>query len=371
MNYRERFEKTMKHQNVDRVPFDIAGTALSGFDANDTIIRLREILGFIEKYDHWYPNCDERILRYLDIDFRNVGDVLEAESELTCKLSENSYNDCWGVTRTFTGLYWEITDSPLKGASIEDLKNYPWPNPEKLNIAQLDDFTELAKKLFTETDKVVCATHPVYGVFELGCWMCGFDDFLLKMALEPDFVLRFFDIIMDYQKTVIETYYGLIGDYIHLTTSGDDFGTQTGTFFAPKMFEELIKPYYKERITNTKQYTDGYFFHHSCGSVHSLIPHLIDAGVDILNPIQPGAFKMEPERLKSDFGSELTFWGGIDTQRVLPSGNPDEVKAEVERVLDIMSPQSGFILAPAHNIQIDVPAENIIALFDAGIEYFS
>ena len=200
--------------------------------------------------------------------------------------------------------------------------------------------------------------------------MCGFDDFLLKMAMDPEFVIAFFDKILAYQKKVIEIYYGAIGEYIHFTTSGDDFGTQTGPFISPAMFDELIKPYYAQRISYTKKFTKAYYFHHTCGSVYSLIPSLIEAGVDILNPIQPNAKDMEPSKLKKDFGSSITFWGGIDTQYLLPNGTTEDVKKEVFNVLNKISHNGGYVLSPAHNIQIDVPAENIIALFEAGKEYF-
>jgi uroporphyrinogen decarboxylase len=206
---------------------------------------------------------------------------------------------------------------------------------------------------------------------EMGCWMCGFDDFLLRMALEPEFVIKFFDKILDYQKKVIDMYYGAVGDYIHFTTSGDDFGTQTGPFLSPAMFEELVKPYYQERISYTKKYTKAYYFHHTCGSVYSLIPHLMEAGVDILNPIQPGARDMEPEKLKRAYGASIAFHGGIDTQFILPHGTVDEVKQEVYRVLEAMSGDGGYILSPAHNIQPDVPVENIAAIFEAGKQYFA
>jgi len=370
MNYRERFNAVVQHKSYDRLPFDLAGTSLTGVENPETIRRLREFLGLSEKYDGWYTKFDERILKYLDIDIRRVGAILSPESPLERKISDYEYTDCWGVTRVYTGLYWDIKVSPLRGASIDDLDSFPWPQAEKINIKQIEEFKEQAKKLYYETDYVVCAEHPVYGIFELGCWMCGFDEFLLKMAAEPDFVFKFFDKILDYQKKVIEIYYGQLGEYIHFTTSGDDFGTQTGPFISPSMFDRMIKPYYKERISYTKKFANVYYFHHTCGSVYSLIPSLIEAGVDILNPIQPGAKDMEPEKLKKDYGDLITFWGGIDTQHILPHGTVEEVKYEVVRVLDIMSSGGGYILAPAHNIQIDVPPENIVAMYEAGKQYF-
>jgi uroporphyrinogen decarboxylase len=369
MNYRERFEATINHKPVDRVPFDLAGTSLTGIDHSESINRLRTKLGYDENYEHWYHKFDERVLKHLDIDVRRVGDILAPECPSAGKVSDTEFVDCWGIKTVFNGMYWQIKESPLKGASIEDLENYPWPDPDKIDMKAIERYRQEAKRLFTETDYVVCAEHPTFGVLELGCWMCGFDDFLLKMALEPEFVTRFFDIILEYQKKVIEIYYGAVGEYIHFTTSGDDFGTQSGSFISPSMFDELIKPYYKERISYTKKFTKGYYFH-TCGSVYHLIPHLIEAGVDILNPIQPGARDMEPDKLKKAYGDKITFWGGIDTQHILPHGSVEDVRREVFRVLDAMSSNGGYVLSPAHNIQPDVPAENIVALFEAGKEYF-
>lgn len=371
MNYRERFEATVNHKPVDRVPFDLAGTSLTGMEHPESIEKLKQLLGFTGKYDGWYQKFDERILKYLDIDIRRVGDILSPESPLAGRKSEYENTDCWGITRVFTGVYWDIKNPPLKGASIEDLDNYPWPQPDKIDMKLIEEFREQARKLYNETDYVVCAEHPVFGVLELGCWMCGFDDFLLRMALEPEFVIKFFDKILDYQKKVIDIYYGAVGEYIHFTTSGDDFGTQTGPFISPSMFEELIKPYYSERISYTKKYTKTRYFHHTCGSVYPLIPHLIDAGVDILNPIQPGARDMEPDKLKKAYGDRITFHGGIDTQYVLPNGTVEDVKNEVFRVLDIMSHNGGYILSPAHNIQPDVPPENIAAIFEGAREFYN
>lgn len=369
MKYRERFENTIRHRPVDRVPFDLAGTALTGLTHTETQDALRSFLGIGAKYDGWYRKFDERILQRFDIDFRRVGGILEPASPLSKAISNTEHTDCWGVTRVFTGTYWDIKHSPLKGADIGDLDRFPWPRAADIDTAKIIAFKEQARRLYEETEYVVCGEHPVLGILELGCWMCGFDDFLLKMALEPEFVYRFFDKVLEYQKDVIKLYYGAIGGYIHFTTSGDDFGTQNGPFVSPGMFGEMIRPYYKDRIRYTKEFTSAYFFQHTCGSVHSLIPHLIDAGVDILNPIQPGARDMEPERLKRDYGNSITFWGGIDTQHVLPEGTAEDVRREVWKVLDAMG-GSGYVLSPAHNIQPDVPTQNIVAIYDAAREYY-
>ena len=167
---------------------------------------------------------------------------------------------------------------------------------------------------------MICADLPVYGVFELGCWMCGFEHFMIQMALNPGFVEKFFDIYWKYQKRVTEIYYSYLGKYIHYTASGDDFATQNSLFVSRRMFQKYVNPYLKMRIEYTKQFTDAAYLHHSCGSVYDIIDDLIYAGVDILNPIQPGTTNMEPERVKADFGDKIVLHGGFDTQAVLPFG---------------------------------------------------
>ena len=366
MNYRERFKAAMRHERVDRPPMDLAGTSLNAIEDEHSVRLLAECLGFHEPYDGWYKKFDERILKRLDIDFRRAGDILSPASPLARNISAVRRVDCWGVERAYTGRYWDIVDPPLRGAETEDLENYPWPKASDIDKTQIAEIARQAKHLYEETDYVICGEHPVFGVFELGCWMCGFDDFLLKMALDPQFVFAFFDKVLHYQKEVIELYYGAIGRYIHLTTSGDDFGMQTGPFFSTRMFAEMIIPYYAERIRYTKQFTDAYYLHHTCGAVFPLIPDLIGAGADILNPIQPGAKDMEPDKLKRAYGDRIVFHGGIDTQHLLPEGTPEEVAAGVRGVLDAMGPDGGYILSAAHNIQSDVPPENIAAIFIEG-----
>jgi len=364
MTPRQRFACVMAHQEADRIPLDLAGTSLTGIDPQ-AADRLRDLLGFKGEPPGPYRAFDERILLALDVDFRRVGGLIANGERLVPGRSDRSI-DMWGVTRAWTGQYWDIINPPLKGATLDDLAAYPWPDPAAwIDQAQLLAFREEARRLWEKTDYVVVAEHPVYGVFELACWMCGFDDFLLRVAGDPDFVRRLFDILLNLQKAFIRPYYLALGDFIHLTTSGDDFGMQTGPLISPRAFRGLVKPYFAERIAFTRQFTRGYYWHHSCGSVHALIPDLLDCGVDVLNPIQARAYRMEPERLKADYGDRLVFHGGFDTQNVLPFGSQVEIEAEVARVVNALMPNGGYIFSAGHNIQNDVPAENILAMFQA------
>jgi uroporphyrinogen decarboxylase len=361
---RQRFARIMAHQEADRVPLDLAGTSLTGIDPK-VARALGDLLGLSGEAQGPYRPFDERILCALGIDFRRVGRLIASGDQSVPGHAERQV-DMWGVERAWTGQYWDIVRSPLKGARIEDLAAYPWPEPERcIDEGELRSFREEARRLQEETEYVVVAEHPVYGVLELACWMCGFDDFLARLAGDVDFVRRLFDILFELQKAFLRPYYQAVGKYIHLTTSGDDFGMQTGPLISPRAFRTLVKPYFAERIAYTRQFTSAFFWHHSCGSVHALIPDLLDCGVDILNPIQPGASKMEPERLKRDFGERLCFHGGFDTQGVLPFGSQEEIEAEVKRVMDALKPNGGYIFSAAHNIQEDVRAENVLAMYEA------
>lgn len=371
MGRRENFQKTLRHETPERLILDLGGNPLSSMDGLSQFALL-DCLGYSysqsERRDTDYGTIrrlDERIPQYLDIDTRSVGTILKPKKSLYRKLSDVDYIDEWGIQRHFSGLYWGIVKPPLANAAIEDLDRYPWPDPETIDVNELAGYREDARRLYEETDYVVCGEHPVYGIFELGCWMCGFENFLARTLEEPEFVERFFEIILSYQKKVIEAYYGAIGPYIHYTSSGDDFATQSAPFVSSNSFRTLIKPYFQERIAFTKKFTEAAFLHHSCGNVCSLIPDLTDAGVEILNPIQPVSEEMAPAHLKKSYGDRICFHGGLDTQTVLPTGNAETIEAAVKDLVQAMAPGGGYIFAAAHNIQEDVPPESVILAFQA------
>jgi uroporphyrinogen decarboxylase len=357
----------MSHQAPDRVLLDLEGTSLTGIDPG-VAERLKDLLGFSGESLSPYRRFDERILNALGIDYRRVGELI-ASGDTPVPGQPDLRVDIWGIVRRWTGQYWDIVQSPLRGASLADLRAFPWPDPEKvIQVDRLAEYRREARRLWEETDCVVVAEHPVFGVLELACWMCGFDDFLLRLAGDPEFVAAIFDKLLELQKAFIQPYYEAVGEYIHLTTSGDDFGTQIGPFMSPAMFRRWVKPYFSERIAFTHQFTRAFFWHHTCGSVHALIPDLLDCGVDILNPIQPGASHMEPERLKADFGGRLCFHGGFDTQNVLPFGSKADIYAEVARVMTALKQDGGYTFSAGHNIQSDVPAENVLIMYQAARE---
>jgi len=368
MTHRERFIKVVTHQEADRAVFDICGSPQTGIDVAETRAALERLAGVSGARQGNFL-VDERVLEKFDVDTRSVGGM-PTPGTVHNRVEGDVHYDSYGIGYRHLQGYSEICHNPLKDCDIDEVMAYPMPDAANLDLKLIEHWAAEAKRLHETTDYAIVAEHPVLGVFEIGCWMFGFDDYLYRLAAEPEVVHAFAGRILDYQKRVIDAYYGALGRHIDCTTSGDDFGMQTGPFMSKGMFDELVAPYLKARIQHTKTYTDAFYKHHTCGSVHAFIPSLIDCGVDILNPIQPGTYMMEPERLKADFGGKMAFWGGIDTQHILPKGSVDEVKAEVKRVLGIMG-ESGYILAPAHCIQGDVPAENVAAIYEAAQEYYA
>ncbi len=363
MNLRARFALAMRRQPADRIPLDIGGTSLTGMRPGCQA-RLRELLGFTGPPESTWRGIDERLLEWIGSDFRSVGAIVSLPSPHTHTISPTARVDCWGIRRELVGADWQITQHPLAGATSEDLDAFPWPEP-RVDDKLLASWEAQANGLKRDGRYVVVAEHPVYGILELGCWMCGYDDFLMRLAADPDFVRRFFDRVFAIQMAVIEQYYAVLGPLADLTTSGDDFGSQNGPLISPRMFERFIAPYFAARIARTKQLTGGYFWHHSCGSVYDLLDQLIACGVDILNPVQTSAAKMEPERLKAAYGDRIVFWGGVDVQRFLPTATPDEVRACVRELAAVLGRDGGYVMAPAHEMQDDIPAENIVAWVEA------
>ena len=186
---------------------------------------------------------------------------------------------------------------------------------------------------------------------------------LSSLVADPEFVHAVLRRVTDIGKAVMERYLDLAGPYIQMIKMGDDLGAQGGPLMSPKTYRAVVKPYHKALFDCIRQRTQARIFLHTCGSVYRLLPDLIEAGVDVLNPVQVSAADMDTRRLKAEFGDRLSFMGAIDTQHVLPFGTPDDVKREVERRIADLAPGGGFILAPVHNVQVDVSPENLVTMY--------
>ncbi len=371
--YRERFRCTLEHKPVDRCPIDLGGTPQSTMDGESSVAALAAYLGLEGDAPSDYGKFDRRILEHYDIDFRRVGDLVSFGTGRERVISDTESVDWLGIRWEFSGLYWEQVGHPLAGASKDEIARYEFPDESGFPEAIIDAACAQAEKLFSQSPYVVVAEHPVFGVLELACWLCGYDDILLMMAADPETVHLLFGKILDFQKMVIKRYYGRLGRWIHLTTSGDDFGTQKSLLMSPAMWREFVMPYFRERIRYTAEFTDAAYMHHTCGAVYDIVPDMLDSGVRIINPIQPAAAGMDPSRLKDDFGERAVFHGGLDTQEVLPSNDRHRIEAAVADLIDAMQPKGtgGFIFAPAHNIQVDVAPASVDCMYRAALDYAS
>jgi uroporphyrinogen decarboxylase len=369
--YRERFAATLAHQPVDRCPLDLCGMPQSSIENIETERALAAFLGFSEERPPHYDKADWRILEHFDVDFRRVGTLVSFETGRNRRISETEFVDAYGLHYRFGGLYWDIVEGPLQYADLDAVAAYEFPRADQMDPHLLDICAEQARWLHDETPYVVVGEHPVFGVLELACWLCGYDHIMLMMAADPEFIHVLFKKILAFQQPVIEAYYERLGPYLDVTTSGDDFGTQHGLFMSPEMWRAFVKPYMQARIAFTHRFTNAAYLHHTCGAVFDIIGDLAEIGVDVLNPIQPHAQGMEPERLKAAYGDRIVFHGGLDTQEVLPSNDDAVIDAAVERLLRAMRPREtgGYIFAPAHNIQRDVSPRSIARMYEAAREF--
>ena len=365
MNPRERFYKICSHQEADRVPLDFGGW-LSGIKPL-ALERLKEALKLKGEPLAWYKDFDTRVLERFSIDFRRIAPEWKNNPVNRPALADGTEFDKWGIGSRFAGEDTQRVFFPLKDASIEELDKYPWPDFHRLGLKE--EVVETAKKLHYDTAYTVVAQAASAGVFEMACWLCGFERILMGMAIEPEFTAKLFAVIHKLQKDASEVFYGAVGRYIDMVQLGDDYGTQNGTFFSPDFYREFVKPVNKSYISDIKQYTKAKIFLHSCGSIHTLLGDLIEDGVDIINPVQTRAKDMEPERLKKDFGDRVVFHGAIDEQEVLPFGSVEAVKKEVKHKIEVLGRNGGYIMAACHEIQNDTPAENIIAMYDTALEF--
>jgi uroporphyrinogen decarboxylase len=373
MTARDRVIAALDHREPDRVPVDFGGLLASiNIYTYDELLRAVGISSggdeVVSREWSTVPKPSEELLRRWGVDFRRVW--LGGPDNFTPVVDEEAktIRDEWGLSWKKVGKYNEFVNPPLAGASLAELVRHRFPDPT--DPGRYRGVREKAEKLFRETEYAVVAGHSMFGVFELGCWLCGFDDFLARLALDRKFVRAFFDRVLEVQKEVVGRYLDLVGPFVQVVETADDLGQESGPLMSPATYRELIKPYHEAYVQFIRaKVPHAKVFMHSCGSVHDLIPDLIDNGVDILNPIQPRARNMEPWRLKREFGDRLSFHGGIDVVAVLPRLPPQGVRETVRRVMGELARGGGYILAASHNIQDDTPVQNVIAMYEAGREF--
>ncbi len=370
LNHRERVQLALNHQEPDRVPMDLGSTVVSGLTIG-AYKRLQSHLK-LEYHDQDFLSLvfqvvypDERIFKHFDIDFRPVY-YRPARVSKGKLYPDGEFIDDWGIVRQKPegSLYYDIIDSPFKEGTINELESFDWPDP--LDPGRFEGIEAEAEYLYRETDYAIVGPGTDTNVFELAWFLRGFEKFLMDLVLNPEFVHALLRRLTDYRKAMLGRYLELVGDYLDVVYVADDLATQAGSLLSPQTFQEFVKPYLGEYYQFVKDRTPAKLLLHCCGNVVPLLDDLIDIGVDIINPVQVSAEGMDTKFLKQKFGERIGFWGAVDTQHVLPQGTPEEVRAEVRKLVADLGLGGGFVLAPVHNIQPDVPPENICALYEEG-----
>ncbi len=295
MTSRERVRIALDHGEPDRIPIDFGGL-LASINVYTYDALLKEVglpAGGDEVVSREWSNVpkpSEELLRRWHVDFRRVWLGGPEKFIPIVDAAEGTLKDEWGLTWKRFGRYNELVNPPLVGAGIPELMRYAFPDPA--DPGRYRGVREWAERLFRETDHAVIAGHSMFGVFELGCWLCGFDDFMTRLVLDTRFVRVFFDRVLEIQKEIVGRYLDLVGPYIQIVETADDLGQENGPMISPETYRQLIKPYHKAYLRFIRdKVPHARIFMHSCGSVYDLVPDLIDNGVDILNPVRAGCQK--------------------------------------------------------------------------------
>lgn len=411
MKSRERIKMSIDHKQADRIPIDLGSmrsTGIATIAYNNLRKNLKINKGLARMYDfiqqlaypekeirdlfhidvidagqaflnddsewrEWTLNDGSKCLipKYLNVDIDKEGTVLLKNNDnviLGRKPKSSLYVD---------QAYWVYKDLPKipDFFNEKDLVKQLWaipPPPWHLNIFNDDDyklFINNIKKLYDETDYAIMLAVGC-NLFETGNFLRGMENFLCDIYLDKSGTERLLDKLVEGYMKFLDRVLKGVGEYIDLLQFGDDLGSQSGLFMSPDVFKEIFKPRYKKMWDFVHNNSNCKVFLHSCGSVYELLPYLIDAGLDVLNPVQTTTANMEPEKLKKEFGKYITFWGGgCNTRDVLTDKTPAEVKEDVKRRIEIFGKGGGFVFNQIHNILANIKPENVIAMLEAAYEY--
>jgi uroporphyrinogen decarboxylase len=354
MTGRQRALAALRHEEPDRVPVDYWAT-------RETDANLCAALGLAGR---------GQILDRFGVDFHYISGPAYIGPPLR-RIDEHADVDVWGVPRRKIVVgegrraqsYENVIAHPLADAqAVADVLDYPhWPDPDWF------DYSVIADQCRQAGDRcVMFMGDRLNRIAQLkpAMYLRGIAEILIDMLADPPLFQAIVDRIAAFYFEYLHRILKAAGGGIDVLVTGDDFGSQESLLCKPSLWRAMVRPNFVKFIDISHSYNVP-VMHHTCGSVWEILPDLVECGLDILNPIQPGTRNMQPDRLKREFGDRLTFHGGVSIQRNLPFGTPDAVRAEVRDLMAAMKPGGGFWICTAHNIQADVPPENVVALFDA------
>jgi uroporphyrinogen decarboxylase len=374
MNSRERVLTALDHKEPDKVPIDLASTTVTSI----TYIayeQLREYLGMEPDPDPRISHIHqgtvypmEDLFQHYEADFRTVFMKKSPRGFVAKETPDGGFYDEYNILWKKLAYDYSPVEPPLADSTVEDLDKATWPDP--YDPERVEDLREEARALYENTDYAIVADIMCRGPFELAVKLRGYEQFLMDLHLDRKFAIALLDKITETVMALWDIYLGAVGDYVQVVCQGDDVGMQTSRFISPKMYRQFIKPCHQRIYDTIHSKTEAKVFVHSCGSIYDIIPDLIEIGVDILNPLQYGAAKMDHARLKKEFGEDLCFWGGgIDVQQVLPNASLDKIEEEVQRTIEIMAPGGGYVFVPTHNIQPDVTPDRLDKVYGTALKY--
>ncbi len=374
MTPRERVKAAFNHEEPDRVPLDLGQAVGDGI----TLAAYRNLLGYlgmggttiqVKDKRGQTARVDEEVLRRFHVDFRGIG--LGAPEQWKDRwLDEHTYQDEWGVVRTKPrdSYYYDLIGSPFaKDATVPAINSHRWPDPE--DPGRYRSLRERAQRLHRETDYAVVVDLNC-AFFLRCCELRGWENFYTDLLANVPFAEALMDRFLEIRLAIAERALREVGEDVDVVmVTSDDLGGSDRTLISPALYRSLIKPRQQRTFDFFRARTAAKLYYHTDGAVYPLIPDFIELGVDALNPVQVSATGMgDTRKLKKEFGDRLTFWGAIDTHRVLPFGTPGEVREEVRRRILDLGPGGGYVVCPVHNIQPEVPPENIVALFDSAYD---
>ncbi len=379
MTPRQRLLAALDHKVPDRVPIDLGG--------NQTGIHRLAYLSLIEHlgFDEEPPILDpvqqlvapsEAVLQRLRVDTRYIRAAAAEGFDGTIVAAQrdgrlwHDLTDEFGIRWSMpddSKLYMDITMHPLADASLDEIKAHPFPQGN--DPSRFAGLRERAEEIRKQTPYAVVS--GISGVVYEICWyMRGLQRWFMDMIEQPEICETLLDATLRFWLDWFEGFLDEVGDVVDVIMIGDDLAGQNGPLFNPEFYRRIVKPRQKQLVQYIKSRTDAKICYHTCGACKCYIEDLIDNGVDVLNPMQISAADMDPADLKAAFGSRMAFWGGgIDAQGVLPTADPQTIREHVRKNLAAFKPGGGYVFNNVHNIQADVPPENILALFDAAAEF--
>ena len=348
MKSKERVLAALEHRNTDRVPIAL----LHANWEDPTAAKLRQ---------HFYLRQTETLSAIFRFDTRAVEPYY-----IGPEFTRDTDGNLLGIFSTpeESNTYTEEFGRPLKDVNtVAEVEAHPWPKVEWFDFSSVKYHADLYK------DYAIIGPRRWSPIFVMIADLCGFETALVNLMTQPKITEAIIEKITDFRCAILEATLDAAPGQIDIAFTGDDPAGQRGMLFSPEIWRRFFKPAWA-RLFKIAKSRGVRVMHHICGSPVSIIPDLIEIGMDILMPLQLGAGDMDPVILKREYGKDITFWGGVNTQQLMPFGKPDEVRAEVRRLIDILGKDGGYVLSSSHDLMEDVPVENIKALYNEAENYY-